>query len=140
MTKYIENSNYKLILNSNTGLIEGLYNKNDKDQGNILISTKVLEDLNFDEQKHRLLGSSLYKLKYSGQEKYEETGYLPVSDMTVYDTHISVIKRTSDLEFTYNYSLMDDGLKWTASIRTYLIKLLPLVILHTGYLLPYIWD
>ncbi len=117
MTKYIENSNYKLILNSNTGLIEGLYNKNDKDQGNILISTKVLEDLNFDEQKHRLLGSSLYKLKYSGQEKYEETGYLPVSDMTVYDTHISVIKRTSDLEFTYNYSLMDDGLKWTASIK-----------------------
>ncbi|NLJ89287.1 MAG: hypothetical protein GX323_00180, partial [Clostridiales bacterium] len=79
MTKHIENKNYILVTNTDTGLIEGLYNKNDLDGGNFLVSTEVLEDLGFGQQKNRLLGSTLFELSNARQGRYKETGNLPVN-------------------------------------------------------------
>ena len=117
MTKYIENKNYILVTNTDTGLIEGLYNKNDLDGGNFLVSTEVLEDLGFGQQKNRLLGSTLFELSNARQGRYKETGNLPVNYMQIVDDTLSVGKITSGLEFIYDYRLMEDGLKWTASIK-----------------------
>lgn len=127
MTTYLENKNYKLIVNSDTGMIEGLYDKNDLDGGNFLISTEVLEYEGFDEQKHRLLGSTLFELKDDDgaefqetrfqQRKLQETGTLPIYKQMLDGEKITFIKRASGLEFYYQYILLDDGLKWTASVR-----------------------
>ncbi len=117
MTTYLENNNYKLIANSDTGMIEGLYNKNDLDGGNFLISTEALEYDGFNEQKYRLLGSTLFELKGDDMGEYEETGKLPIYQQKIDNDQITFIKKASGLEFSYQYNLLDDGLKWTASVK-----------------------
>ena len=117
MAIYLENVNYKLIADNKTGMIEGFYNKRDLDGGNVLISTEVLEYLGFSKQKYRLLGSTLLEIKEDKEEQTHETGTLPIHKKVIDEDKITFIKKTSGLEFSYTYSLLNDGLKWTVSIK-----------------------
>lgn len=110
----LENDTFKLVLNPDTGLMEGLYAKNDKDGGNFLISTETLDKLNFSDYKNHLLGSTLFELE---DGSFEETGNYSPNHILTEDEIIIVKKQVLGLEFTYHYELLEDGIKYKATIN-----------------------
>jgi hypothetical protein len=109
-----ENDTFKLVLNPDTGLMEGLYAKNDTDGGNFLISTETLTKLNFSDYKNRLLGSTLFETECG---LLGETGNYPPNNIITKNENIIVIKEVLGLEFTYHYEFLEDGIKISITIK-----------------------
>jgi hypothetical protein len=113
MYTILENSNFKLILDTDTGLVEGLYAKNDPDGGNFLISTETQNKLNFSDYKNHLLGSTLFEI----DENIAETGDFYPTNITADNEKIIVVKNAFGLEFTYRYQLLEDGIQWKSTVK-----------------------
>lgn len=109
----LENDNFILVLNSDTGLMEGLYAKNDADGGNFLISTLTLNQLNFTDYNNHLLGSTLFEI----DGKTAETGDYCPTNITADHERIVVTKHAYGLEFTYHYQLLEDGIRWKVTVK-----------------------
>ncbi len=109
----LENNNFKLVLDPDTGLMEGLYAKNDASDVNFLISTETLNKLNFSDYKNRLLGSTLFETDGGTAQ----TGDLSPLNITADDDKIVVTKMSLGLEFTYEYRLLTDGIHWKVTVK-----------------------
>ncbi len=113
MYTQLENDNFKLVLDLNTGLIEGMFAKNDANGGNFLISTETKNKLNFSDNQNHLLGSTLFET----DGKITETGDFHPTNIIADKEKIIVTKNALGLEFTYHYKLLEDGIHWKSQIK-----------------------